>query len=189
MRPHFRNVFFKNFVYISLNIIWSAIGNWRRYTHFIHLWDYSQNLPAMRVIKYFCCTRNVCVGPEKGRSPIDAGQRRWENAVLCRSYWTLWRYLAWRSSCRESSASTLGVDCAKKQSAFGGRLGPCLQSLRECSWSRLALVDLLGLFVIQCRPVFTYSSFKLLRSSPLNASRSGCMSLTHCCSAESAQWR
>jgi hypothetical protein len=57
----------------------------------------------------------------------------------------------------KNSASALGVNYGRKLAAFGGWPGPCWRSLREHSRSWLALVRLLGLLVLQCRPVFTFS--------------------------------
>jgi hypothetical protein len=99
--------------------------------------------------------------PERGRSRIDARHRcRWETVVQCGRDWTLWRSLAWRSSFRENRVSAFGVDCAKKLAAIGGRPDPCWRSLRERSRSRLTLVGLLGFLVLQCRLVFTCSSYE-----------------------------
>jgi hypothetical protein len=99
---------------------------------------------------HVCGITRCCDGPEKERSRNDASVR----------LWLRWSLLMWCSSCHESSVSTLAVGWSSMTACLWWSARSCGWPLRECSRSRLALVGLLWLLVLQCRPVFTCSLYE-----------------------------
>jgi hypothetical protein len=75
------------------------------------LWDHTRDVSVMHAERLW---------RSQNRPSFVAGMRLsplWEDRCAP-PVWPQWRSLGWRSSCRKGSASTLGVNCARKLSCL-----------------------------------------------------------------------
>jgi hypothetical protein len=140
------------------------------------LWDHSWDIFAGPLKGPFCNVKSAQL------------RRCWEDCRTAAA-WPQWRSLTWCSSCRESWESAIRVDWRSETRWFRWSAGSCGRPLRECPRSRMALVGFPELLVLSCRLVFPYSSYKLLRLSPLYVWSSGRWSLIRCQLAGTVRWR
>jgi hypothetical protein len=74
--------------------------------------------------------------------------------------WLRWSLLTWCCSCRESSASALGIGWCSVTGCFRWSVGSWGWPLSQRSWSQLVLLGLLWPLVLQFRLIFTCSLYE-----------------------------